>query len=157
MSFLHTWNATELDLTAEGVRDKLDAPLLVCKEILNDVTAQKLKVKRQCCYRCHQAPRYMAQAQEQSFGVPCRSKSLPEAMGNPFPPRFVHDLLVTVQNQHPHKAGADLLDQTRKLPRDEVYGAQRTPPHAAHSTSLTPLLVREVQNDQDCFRAKPSP
>lgn len=61
-------------------------------------------------------------------------------------------LLATIKtqdSQHPGQATweihrEDLLDYNYDLPYDEDNRAQGTPPTAAHSTSVTPFLIKEV-------------
>ena len=47
-----------------------------------------------------------------------------------------------------HRPREGLLSWNYKLPHNEDSWAHRTPPAAAHTTSLTPFLVKEVWNYQ---------
>lgn len=160
MSFLHTWNATEMDLTAKSI-DKLDAPLLVCKEIPNDMKPPKLKDERQ--RYCNRVPWYMTKSQGQNFGVFCRSESLPKWMGNGFLLLSCAVLLATIEKQdseHPNKATwkihrprENLLDWNYNLPCNEDNRAHGTPrllltPHLWHHFSLRKYEITRVVLEQ---------
>lgn len=140
-----------MDLTAKSVEEKL-MPLLVCKEIPNNMKLQNMKDKRQPYYRFHWD--WEPWCTGQSFGA---SHSLNEWETHLcFFSFSVQSATVKSCSQHPDQATwkiprprEDLWDSNCNLPRNEDNSAYRTLPlAAAHSTSWTPFLVKEVWNYQ---------